>query len=513
MQSKLFQTTGRSLCYELPHGEVLFSHIYFSWDFQKCALVGPNGVGKSTLAKIISGLIKPSSGDLISEGQVTYLEQFKEPPNSSVAEYLMNLWESPSGDPLLWGNLLDGIPLEKNLKNLSGGEWTRVRISEALSRGSSLLILDEPTNNLDRSGREVVLSFVRAYKGALLIISHDRELLEIVDGVWELSNQGLQSYGGNYTFYEKQKKSERDLLANKIDRQKREKNKLLKEHREKLSSQEKRMRIGAEKASRGGVPKILLGGMKRRAQETYGSIQTDESDRVESAKDDLKILLDQQKLRTDLNIDISGTVIPEGKLVLEAKDLNLHYIASEEPLWSESKNIVMKGPRRWALRGKNGSGKTSFVRALMGGAENLQIKGDLRLGDVVVRILDQSYSLLNPNQTVLENIYSVSDRGLVQLRNELAKFQFIGEMVNRRVSDLSGGEKLKASLARIFLEDPQPQFLILDEPTNNLDLESLAILENALCVFKGALLIISHDQIFLENIGIDDCLDLDRNSR
>lgn len=284
MQSKLFQTTGRSLCYELPHGEVLFSHIYFSWDFQKCALVGPNGVGKSTLAKIISGLIKPSSGDLISEGQVTYLEQFKEPPNSSVAEYLMNLWESPSGDPLLWGKLLDGIPLEKNLKNLSGGEWTRVRISEALSRGSSLLILDEPTNNLDRSGREVVLSFVRAYKGALLIISHDRELLEIVDGVWELSNQGLQSYGGNYTFYEKQKKSERDLLANKIDRQKREKNKLLKEHREKLSSQEKRMRIGAEKASRGGVPKILLGGMKRRAQETYGSIQTDESDPVESAR-------------------------------------------------------------------------------------------------------------------------------------------------------------------------------------------------------------------------------------
>lgn len=511
MQFKLFQATAKSLSYELPHGEKLFCNISFSWDFQKCALVGINGVGKSTLAKILSGQIKQSTGDLISEGAVVYLEQFKDRLNMSVAEYLIDLWGSIYIDPVLVGTLLDGISFDKNIQSLSGGEWTRVRIAEALSKGSSLLILDEPTNNLDRSGKEIIISFIQSYEGALLVISHDRELLEIVDGVWELSSQGLQSYGGNYTFYENQKQLERQLLANKIDRQKREKNKLTREHREKLFEQEKRMRLGEEKAARGGTPKILLGGMKRRAQETYANIQVDEVDRVNKARDELRILQAQQKKNVDFNIDISSAVMPEGKMVLEAVNLNLQYKNAERPLWGESRSFTMRGPRRWALRGGNGSGKTSFVKALLGEDESLQIFGKLHLGEVVVRVLDQSYGLLDSQKTVLDNIHSVSDKGVVYIRNELAKFEFKGDMVYRQVSELSGGEKLKVALAKLFLEEPAPQFLILDEPTNNLDLESLEILENALCVFKGALLIISHDQKFLERVGIDGYLDLEKS--
>ena len=507
MQSKLFQATGKSLFYELPRGELLLKNISFSWDFSKCALVGPNGIGKSTLARILSRQLYPSGGELISEGHVLYLEQFKDPLHVSVAEYLMSLWESTHADPLLWGALLDGISLETNLKHLSGGEWARVRLAEALSGFSSLLILDEPTNNLDSFGKEIILSFVRAYSGALLIISHDRELLEAVDGIWELSSKGLQIYGGNYSFYEHQKELERELLMNKIDRQKREKNKIAKEQQEKLSMQEKRMRVGAERAARGGVAKILLGGMKRRAQETYAGIQVNEIERLNNAGDELQKLLDQKKQKVDFNIDITGTGIPEGKLVFEAQGLNLQCKSNQSFLWREAKTICMRGPRRWALRGRNGSGKTSFIKALLNVDDKLLVSGSLRLGDVVVRVLDQSYSLLHSDMTVLENIDSESDRGLVHLRNELAKFQFTGDAVHRKVSELSGGEKLKVALAKLLLVEPLPQLLILDEPTNNLDLESLEVLEDALCVFKGALLIVSHDQRFLERVGVEEYLD------
>lgn len=508
MQNHYIQVTARSLSYELPRGEKLFSDISFTWNFQRCALVGPNGVGKSTLAKIISGSLTATSGELLVDQAVVYLAQMQERSSTTVAEYLLALWDSPLADPAVWGPLLQNIPLEKPLTELSGGEWTRVRIAEALSQGAGLLILDEPTNNLDREARGVIRDFVRRYTGSLLVISHDRELLEEVDGIWELSSQGLQSYGGSYSVYEEQKQAERELLADRIDRARREKKKVEREHQEKLRTQEKRMRAGQALADKGGLPRIIVGGLKRRAQETHGKIQAREEKRVEKSKEELNSLIQSQKMETNLGLDLTGTTVPEGKLIFELHDFNLRYEGQEHFLWVEPLTMTLRGPQRWALAGRNGVGKSSLIKALLGQMPLSASTGVCRLGEVQVRLLDQQYSLLNPDLSVLENLLEQSQRDPVHLRNQLARFQFMGDMVNRQVRDLSGGEKLKASLAKIFLSDPAAQFLILDEPTNNLDLDSLQVLETALLDFKGALLIVSHDEKFLQAVKVSSYIEL-----
>nr|BFD68637.1 ABC-F family ATP-binding cassette domain-containing protein [Bdellovibrio sp. HAGR004] len=508
MQNHFIQVTARSLSYELPRGEKLFSDISFTWNFQRCALVGPNGVGKSTLAKIISGQLAATSGELLVDQAVVYLAQMQERPATTVAEYLLALWDSPLADPAVWGPLLQNIALDKPLTELSGGEWTRVRIAEALSQAAGLLILDEPTNNLDREARAVIRDFVRRYPGSVLVISHDRELLEQVDGIWELSSQGLQSYGGSYSAYEEQKEAERELLAERIDRARRDKKKVEREHQEKLRTQEKRMRAGQALADKGGLPRILVGGLKRRAQETHGRIQTREEKRVERSKEELNSLIQSQKMETHLGLDLSGTEIPDGKLIFELQDFNLRFEGQAHFLWANPLTMTMRGPQRWALVGRNGSGKSSLIRALLGQIQLSASTGVCHLGDVQVRLLDQQYSLLNPNQSVMENVMEQSRRDPALVRNQLARFQFMGETVNRQVCELSGGEKLKASLAKIFLSDPAAQLLILDEPTNNLDLDSLQVLERALLDFKGALLVVSHDEKFLQAVEVSSRIDL-----
>ncbi|WP_374034206.1 ATP-binding cassette domain-containing protein [Bdellovibrio bacteriovorus] len=508
MQNNLFQVTGRSLFYELPHGAKLLNDISFTWNFRRCALVGPNGVGKTTLAKILAGILEPKSGELRCSQSVVYLAQVSEPADITVGEYLIGLWESPVADPAVWGLLLQDIPLEQNLKSLSGGQWTRVRIAEALGRGGGLLILDEPTNNLDREARELVYRFVREYPGCLLLISHDRELLEEVDGIWELSSQGLSSYGGSYSFYEEQKQAERELLEEKIDRARREKKKLEREHHDKLQSQEKRMRQGDAKAAKGGIPRIIVGGLKRRAQETHARINVNEEKRVEKSQENLRELVQAQKLESRLGLDLSAAALPEGKLVFELDQFNLSYSSEGSFLWEEALTCTMRGPRRWALYGVNGAGKTSLLDCLLSRSQAVRTAGVCRLGEVPVQVLDQNYSQLSADQSVLENVMEKSRFDLVETRNRLAQFQFFGDMVHRKTGDLSGGEKLKASLAKLLMSQPVPQLLILDEPTNNLDLASLKVLEMALMEYAGALLVVSHDEVFLQNIGVEAVLEI-----
>jgi ATPase subunit of ABC transporter with duplicated ATPase domains len=504
MQNTLFQVTARSLGFELPQGQKVFSSLSFTLQAGRHGLVGPNGVGKSTLAKVLAQELTPTEGTLTVSHRVVYLAQSQERPSVTVGEYLSDLWESAFADPAVWGPLLGDIDVTKTVSVLSGGEWMRLRIVKALAQPAGLLILDEPTNNLDKEGRGLIHNFVNAYQGSLLIISHDRELLELMDSILEMSNQGMSVYGGDFAFYEEQRDAERERDQQNLDRLRQEKRKVERERHEKVDSQEKRMRKGAADGARGGIPKILLGARKRNAQVTQARLGVNEEKRVEKSQEDFKSAHLEMKAHSTLRLDLPQTYLPAGKTIFELENFNFRFHGQDKSLWKENLNWIMKGPERVALAGKNGVGKSTLIQLLLhrGVLDAGKTQGRLQIGEVKTAYLDQEYSILNWDKSVLENLMDVSAKGAVVLRNELAAFQFMKEQVHQKIESLSGGEKLKAALAMILLSDTPPQLLILDEPTNNMDLQSLEVLEDLLRDYKGALLVVSHDQVFLENIGI-----------
>lgn len=189
-----------SLSYEVA-GNHLFNKLNGNFNNKKYGLVGPNGVGKTTLAWLISGALKPDSGQIILDKNVSYLSQIEDRPDCKLSAYFINLWDQITDYSQLIAQLTQDIDLNKSLPNLSGGEWMRIRIAKALSEGFDFLILDEPTNKLGFDGKQILHTFIQNYKGSLIVISHDRELLNQLDEIVELSNQGLSFYGGNYSFY------------------------------------------------------------------------------------------------------------------------------------------------------------------------------------------------------------------------------------------------------------------------------------------------------------------------
>ncbi len=507
MQNQYF-VTAHAVSFSFSNGENLFSKLSFSLSQGRYSLVGPNGVGKSTLARLLAGLLRPVEGEVKTSHRVSYLAQFEVRPKLSVAEYLSEIWESPFFDAELYQRLLGTIELEKPIHVLSGGEWARLRIFSEVSKCEGLLVLDEPTNNLDQESRELIYDWVKSYNRPLLIISHDRTLLELVDTTLELSNQGLTQFGGNYSFYSKERQAERERQSFELERLRREKKKTEREADKSLRKQEKRVRKGDAEGKRGGMPRILAGNLKNQAEETQAKLSRNDKKRVEESNQKFAELYAKTKLESELRLELPETSLPEGKVVFEIHNFNFRYHEQSEFLWKEPLELTMKGPRRWALEGANGSGKSTLLELLRNKKPLGTSLGEIEIKDLPFAYLDQDLKILDPHKSGLENIQDTSLLDPIELRNRMAQFQVTKEKVHLPASLLSGGERFKVALAKILIATPAPQFLVLDEPTNNLDIASIEVLEAALRGFKGALLVVSHDKKFLENIEAEVVLRL-----
>lgn len=484
---------AQGVCFEFANGRTLFHNLNFSLSARLFALVGPNGIGKTTLARLLTGELTPTSGTIRRNGAITFFVQREMPPAETVENYLAEnyAWSA------LGETLLGEIDRKVSCTELSGGEWMRVRLARTLD--DAFLILDEPTNDLDYEGRSVLVRFLQERTGGALLISHDRQCLQLCEEVLELSNRGLSKFGGGWQDYLLARDAERDRLHRALEDAKRVRDAVIVERREKVSRQDKRNRQGAAAAARGGMPKILIGGRKRRAQITTGKVDSDTLEKTQQSVRDAFAAFQELKIDPVMYADLMGQELPNQKLVAEAEGFNIRYA---DWLFPRNLDFTWRGNIRIAIQGGNGSGKSTLIKAILG--SRFQTRGQLRAGVLEVLYVDQRCDSIDDNKTVLENVCASASLSQTEARNGLAKFLFVKDSVFQKAGQLSGGERLRLTLAKGFLRKAKPQLLILDEPTNNLDLVNIEFLERLVAEFRGALIVVSHDEVFLKNCGISD---------
>jgi ATPase subunit of ABC transporter with duplicated ATPase domains len=528
----------RNLVFAWPDGTVVLHDLTASFGRGRTGLIGLNGSGKSTLLRLVAGELEPAAGEIVASAAVGYLRQdLAQRGASTLADLLgvahirdaLRAVEAGETDPAVFDTIGDawdvderaeaalaqlGFPggaapgeslLDRTVGTLSGGEVVLAGLARLRLAGASITLLDEPTNSLDRRAREMLYQAVRDWRGALVVVSHDRELLDLMDDIAELREGGLEVFGGTFTEFEsalaaEQHAAERSLRAAehefRVEKRQRVEAEVKLAHRE---------RKGRTDFANKRAPKIVMNGRKAQAQVSAGKYR-DLMDRgVEGAR--AAVAEAEARVRDDRSIRISlpATAVPAGRTMLELD-------ASPRP-------IVLRGPERVALLGDNGSGKTTLLNAIArAGAEaGPDVDADagaaagigVRFRVPQLGYLPQRLDTLDDSASILDNVRSAAPNAEPnELRAQLARFLFRGQTVQRGAGGLSGGERFRVSLARILLADPAPQLLLLDEPTNNLDLQSVDQLVDALDAFEGALLVVSHDRRFLERIGITTWLEV-----
>ncbi|UYB43302.1 ATP-binding cassette domain-containing protein [Streptomyces sp. Je 1-4] len=485
----------------------------------RTGLIGLNGAGKSTLLKLIAGELAPTGGSVKVTGEIGYLPQHAPLDTAlrvdqalGIAAARAALHAIEGGDPseehftalgddwdveeraraTLDQLGLPGIDLDRTIGEVSGGESVLLRLAALLLRRPDVLLLDEPTNNLDRAARQRLYTAVAGWSGVLVVVSHDRELLERVDRIADLRDGEVHWYGGNFSAYERalaveQEAAERMLRVAEADvqRQKRE----LADAHLKLA---RRVRYGNKMNANKREPKIVMNERKREAQVSAGKHRIMHTERLKEARDRLDEAAEAVRDDDEIRIDLPHTAVPPGRGVLTLRDLQARY--------GGRAHLEVRGPERIALTGPNGSGKTTLLRTVAG---EIPPAAGTAETHVPYRFLPQRLEVLDPALTVAENVARFApDATNNRIRARLARFLFKGARADQRAGTLSGGERFRASLAALMLAEPAPQLLLLDEPTNNLDLASVRRLVTALESYEGALLVVSHDLTFLRDLGI-----------
>jgi ATPase subunit of ABC transporter with duplicated ATPase domains len=508
-----------------PDGSAALRGITGRFGTGRTGLVGANGSGKSTLLRLIAGELAPTSGRIRASGDVEYLPQTLTLATGTTVAGLLGIAEKLAAlqaiergdvaerhfdtlgddwdlearaDEALREIGLGAADLDRRVSEVSGGEAMLIAIAGTRLRRAPVTLLDEPTNNLDGDARARLADLVRSWPGTLVVVSHDTALLELMDDTAELYDGRLTFFGGPYSEWRAHLEQEQSAAAQAA------------RAAEQVVRTEKRQRIEAEtkiarreraglkaKANKVAAP-IVMNQWASNSQVSSGKLRTGIDEKIRSAKTALDEA--EARVREDvrIRIDLPDPDVPGARRIAELRGTDRTY--------------VIQGPERVALVGGNGVGKTTLIESLFGsrGRDGGHAGGAL-LTDRV-GYLPQRLDGLDDAASVLDNVRASAPAVAPgEVRNRLARFLLRGATVERQVGSLSGGERFRVALARLLLADPPPQLLILDEPTNNLDLTSVDQLVDALRAYRGALLVVSHDEAFVDRLDLTVTLTLGRD--
>jgi ATPase subunit of ABC transporter with duplicated ATPase domains len=534
------------LSFNWPNGRPILSSLSAAFGPGRTGLIGVNGSGKSTLLRLIAGELRPASGSVTVPGDIGYLPQnltldvgasvaallgiasvrdaIRAIENGDASEAAFDTvgddWDIEDRAREWLSRLgLSHVGLDDRVGRLSGGETIMTALAALLVHKPSVILLDEPTNNLDADARRRLRAAVESWPGVMLIVSHDRALLAAVDQIADLSEGGtLRMYGGNLSAYEtqlavEQAAAQRAVSAAAAD--------VRREKRDLVSSETKqarRDRAGRQLAASGGLPRIVAYARKRAAQETAGRSRELHRERLAAAQS--RLAEAEEAVRDDdtIRISLPGTAVPAGRTMLTVRGLDgpWHPVRAASPAQDpvEAASLAeldVRGPERIALTGPNGAGKTTLLRAM---ASVAVLDGVTVRRSGAVGYLPQRLDVLDDALTVASNVRAAAPAASVnEVRAGLARFLFRGARADQVAGTLSGGERFRAVLAALLLAQPPPQLLLLDEPTNSLDMASARQLSQALSCYQGALVVASHDVPFLRSIGITRWLRLGGDAR
>lgn len=518
--------TLQQVTYLHPNKDLLFDNIDLTVPTNaKCALIGNNGAGKSTLLKLMAGILTPASGTIHTSGKPYYIPQhFGQYNDLTIAQalhidYKINALHSIlEGDVsesnmtlldddwtieerctaalLHWG--LQDFPLSQPMHTLSGGQKTKVFLAGIAIHEPDIILLDEPSNHLDSHGRALLYDLIEHANATIVVVSHDRHLLQLPDQVFELSKKGITIYGGNYDFYLAQKQIENNALAQDLKSKEKALRKAKETERETAERQQKLDARGKKKQEKAGLPTIAMNTFRNNAEKSTARVKGAHEEKVGQLAQDLQDLRKELPDIDKMKLGFENANLHKGKRLINAQGVNFGY--QHTPLWSPSLSFQINSGERLAIKGLNGSGKTTLIKMMLG--QLTPTAGILTSQAGKTVYIDQDYSLIHNHLCVYDQAQLFNRSALQEheIKIRLTRFLFTKEYWDKPCSTLSGGEKMRLLLCCLTIDQQAPDMIILDEPTNNLDIQNVDILTAAINAYDGTLIVISHDQYFLEEV-------------
>ena len=536
----------QQISYIHPDKEVLFSDLNFAISKgQKLGLVGNNGCGKSTLLQIIAGQLSPSSGVIVRPDDLYYIPQhFGQYDSLTIAQALQierkqqalhailagdvsnenftilnddwNIEERSIAALDLWG--LGQFTLSYPMNLLSGGEKTRVFQAGMDIHHPSVILMDEPTNHLDSSGRQRLYDWVEKYRSTLLVVSHDRTLLNLLPEICELEKHQINYYGGNYEFYKEQKTLMQEALQQRIEEKEKALGIARKVARETAERRDKQNVRGEKSNIRKGVPRIVLNALQGKSEKSTSKLSGVHQEKAEKLTNERNQLRGSLSPTAALKTDFNSSSLHTGKILVTAKEINFSYHSnsinndiqensiSKQQLWQAPVSFQLKSGDRLRIEGANGSGKTTLLKLITGQLQPQE--GTLTRTDFSYVYLNQEYSIIDDRNSILEQAYAFNSRNLPEheIKIILNRYLFPASEWDKSCRKLSGGEKMRLAFCCLMISNNTPDMFILDEPTNNLDIQSIEIITATIKNYAGTVIAISHDNYFIQEIGVEQCI-------